>query len=143
MTEKQSALIGYLVQKLGFLRDDFQTAYRESLRSKAHQFRHLRMVDEKEKEELERTERFKTERVTYDVRVYYPTKYTELEYILDEFELKKEKRFLCKLRSTEYISATDLSAFHYCPVSYAIHSSIEVAESEAAFLGNVLHEEAR
>lgn len=69
-----------------------------------------------------------------------------MKNIIDEIQLKKSKSSIKKISPSNFISATDISNFSYCPVSYSIHKSFEIEKPsgiEYTEIGTNFHEQLR
>ncbi|SKB56122.1 hypothetical protein SAMN05660226_01990 [Parapedobacter luteus] len=112
MSPKQQILIEYLIKQLGFEDDNFLKQY----------------IDE-----LEKT-----------IPVFTPDRGPDfvMENIIDllflELNTMKNRRLESRLIG-DFISATDIAAFTYCPVSYAIAKSFVLPKPESAIIGTSLH----
>lgn len=56
-----------------------------------------------------------------------------------ELQLWTKKEYKFKGQQNNFISATDISNFTYCPVSYAISKTFEVKKNRLAVIGESLH----
>lgn len=115
MSEKSIAYHDYILKRLGF-----KSEYLEEYL--------IHLVNRPECE-------FKTE----DGRTYYDI----MPFLLKEYELKGNKAFKQAKRNSDYISATDLANFTFCPVAYSISKTFEIEPSEEAKKGTQLHERQR
>lgn len=70
---------------------------------------------------------------------YLPDKFNVIDLLRIEYETKKKRNFKLKQASFDFISATDLSNFTYCPISFSISKTFEIAKLESAQIGSLQH----
>lgn len=66
-----------------------------------------------------------------------------ISFLNEEILLKESKGFKKYNSKTNYISATDLATYTYCPIAYSISKTFEVEQSESAKKSVKAHEERR
>ncbi|WP_299064802.1 PD-(D/E)XK nuclease family protein [uncultured Polaribacter sp.] len=115
-SEKQNLFLDYLLEKVGFQKEDLIFNYKtklESVYGKYHK---------------------EWKRVIYDngytyMRYFFRYSNSEcIEEVLKEIDIRKNlgSISLLKLNENSKISATDLSSFNFCPVSFSINKSFVI-----------------
>jgi CRISPR/Cas system-associated exonuclease Cas4 (RecB family) len=137
-SEKQSALIEYLMLRLGFSKGSFSNQYLRKLLSKAHLHRNVRAIKIEESDFANNPPDFY---FRHEDR-YLPRKYNIIDFLIDEYKIKKNKSYEIARSVTDFVSATDLANFTYCPVGYSLSKSFQIPPLISAERGKTLHEEA-
>jgi len=79
----------------------------------------------------------------YASRLRYSNTENQIDNIIDllfsEIRIKRKKK-LDRKPPNDFISATDIATFTYCPVSYSIAKSFKIPKSESAVIGSQLHD---
>lgn len=140
LTPKQEALIEYLLIRLGFNKEKqlFWDYYGYMLSPEAFdasKYRHLR-AKYLAKDDLETPVGYE-----YDGEVWLPKRYTIIDLLIDEYKLKKTQSYDIRLPIKEYITASDLANFAYCPAGFSIGSSFKLPKLYISRIGTKLHEE--
>lgn len=144
-SDKQLALRDYLIQRLGFQNQEFLEKYLESLGYSSRYYKNYRAIYPDEGEEIDEDNPPK-DYFSFDGEKWVPDRYTIIDYLIDEYALKKggKATLVNKDENNEnLISATDLSTYSFCPVSYSISKSLVVEVTTSAERGTSLHEESR
>ena len=135
-SKRQTLFLDYLLEKIGFQDKVLMHKYKSKLESTYGKYH----------------KEWRT--VTYDsgyTKQYYYYRYSNsdcIDEVLKEIDVKKN---LGSIRLTEFknnskISATDLSSFDFCPVSYSINKSFEIehpTNEDKRVIGINLHETLR
>lgn len=69
--------------------------------------------------------------------------YNILDFLNQEYKIKKGLDIKPKTNSNTFISATDIANFTYCPANFAIAKTFDLLKIEAAYIGTDFHEERR
>lgn len=142
LSHKQELFRDYLIEKLGFLKDDFLNDYLLHLKSAVSKFKIYAAQD---KVWCDQTEGYipqhKNDFNTYKEydKFFLPEKFDLIDFLQAELRLKKKDRHKYRVAS-KYISATDIANYTYCPVSYAISKTFEVEKLQQTMEGTYLHE---
>lgn len=118
-SEKQLELIKYFLRKLNFLeselneKEGFIPKYLDELSKTYIQFQNVGNCMEVKK----LLPYFK---YVYDGKTYKVDEFSLINYLQLELNIKKEKEFIKINNNLTTISATDISNYTYCPVSYSI-----------------------
>lgn len=137
-SEKQNALIDYLLKRIGYTDNVFFETYKERLTSKASFFKLFRA-----KTDYIAVETEPGYEPVYKKVDYVPERYTIIDYLIDEIQVKKNKQLTPKLTPfTQSISATDLANFCFCPASFAISNTWEIEPNLLNVKGKNYHEQA-
>ncbi|MCE5345385.1 MAG: CRISPR-associated protein Cas4 [Bacteroidales bacterium] len=123
------------MKRLGFDENQFRHDYLLKLGSIAHYHRNFRALPENVNPV--------PNGYFLEGNRYLPNKYTLVDFLLDEYKLKKEQKYEIKSEISDYISATDLANFTFCPVSYSIYKTFEVRPNMLIESGTNLHETSR
>lgn len=118
LSRRQILLAEYLVQKIGFSIDDFSKTFIQEFVQYSH-------FDE-----------FLMDKYG-DGRVY---KNMVIEKLFKEIEIKEKWIDHAKSNISNYINATDIENYTFCPVAYSIVKSFQVPQTEEAKEGQTLHE---
>ena len=150
LSERQILFRDYLIKKLGFVQDDFLNNYINQLEKSAPRYKYLGALPNenevyeengKNKERLKNGDPYKEYECKYNLCI--PKKYDIIDFLNLEVKTKKNKIVKAKANSGSFVSATDLSNFTYCPVSYAISKTFDIVKIESAYHGLAMHEEQR
>jgi hypothetical protein len=146
LSYKQELFRDYLIKKIGFVEDDFLKNYVSILGIISPKLKLLgkqnKIWSEDEKKFLpenydpENTYKKYTEKDHY----FIPDKFNIIDFLNIEVDLKKKFDFGLKQVQLNFISATDISNFTYCPISFAISKTFELPKLESAILGTSQHE---
>jgi hypothetical protein len=79
----------------------------------------------------------------FDGQKWLPDKYDIIDFLIDEYRIKKNKKFSSLTKISDYSSATDLANFAFCPVGYSIGNSFKINVSDSAQKGIKFHEETK
>lgn len=132
-SEKQQAYAGYLLEKLGYEEGSDTDHYLEVLSKKAYQYKAAG----------------NTKKVPLDNQCFYyqigdvwqKKRFTVIDFLHEEVQIKKNKKYKLKDNTQGYITASDLSNYVFCPVGYSIARTLNgVTTTVAAKEGTKLHE---
>lgn len=143
LSHKQILLRDFLLNRLGFNQDDFLNKFVEALEKASPRFRYLgkekKVFDEFGKNPKPETDNPYLE---YEERGDYflPTNFSIIDFLNYEVNLKKNKSVKFKELNTSYVTATDLSNFTFCPISFSINKTLETEKIESAIIGTYQHE---
>lgn len=140
MTDKQIIFRDYLLKRLGFEESDFKNDYVEFLDQIAFIHKGIASIAENDWDE-ENPKPFYY--YDYENERYLPVKFSIVDFLVWEYKLKKERSFKAIEKKTDYISATDLANYTYCPVGYSIGKSFETPKNHLGEIGTKKHEEHR
>lgn len=143
LSHKQILFRDFLLKRLGFVQDDFLNEYADALEKASPRFRYLgkekKVFDEfgeNPKPEFDKPFTEYEDKGDY----YLPTKFNIIDFLDYELNLKRKKGVKLKHINNSYVTATDLSNYTYCPVSFAINRTIETEKIESAIIGTSIHE---
>jgi CRISPR/Cas system-associated exonuclease Cas4 (RecB family) len=140
MTEKQIIFKNYLLKRLGFKDDSFIRDYIYSLTEIVSIHRGIASIDIKDWDE-------KSPKPYYfyddENERYLPEYFSLIDFLYWEYKLKKEKGFQKTSNQSNYVSATDLANFTYCPVAYSISRTFKTPKNQLGEFGTKKHEEHR
>ena len=140
MTDKQIILRDYLLKRLGFEESDFKNEYINFLEEIAFIHKGIASIAEKDWDESNPKQFYYYD---FENERYLPERFTIIDFLIWEYKLKKERNFQTVENKSDFISATDLANFTYCPVGYSIGKSFEVPKNQLAEIGTKKHEEHR
>ncbi len=140
----QKLFNNYLLMRLGFTSGVYKNKYLDILQKKYSIFKYLLA------QKIVRDT--KTQKIIYPFDSLYkhykekdnlliPSRYNLSDILMLEFNIKNNKLYTNKEQLSSFISATDISNFTYCPVSWAISKTYLLPKSESARIGTLLHEE--
>lgn len=139
-SEKQAALLNYLLKRLGFEDNPGTMQYIEKLEMVAHIFRNNRAIyDPNQEISSQDIPKY----YYFDGDKYIPERYNIIDFLIDEYSLKKKQEYEIINTLSDYISATDLANYTFCPVGFSINSSFNIKSNKLAEVGERLHESAR
>lgn len=136
--------INYLLDKLRFVDDNFRNEYLMKIHS---YYRDFVSLDSKEIKYDRHTGKLiypsdhKYKKYTIFENRLFPTSYNLVDFLLLECDIKSNKLFKPVNNSLDYISATDISNFTYCPVSWAISKSLSLPKVISTQIGSMMHEQ--
>lgn len=143
LSYKQELFKNYLLKKIGFIEDTFLNKYVSLLETISPRLKLLgkqkKIWNEDEQEYLpEKKDPYKKyiEKENY----FIPEKFNIIDFLNIELNIKKNGDYTLKDVQLNFISATDISNFTYCPVSFAISKTFELPKLESAILGTSQHE---
>lgn len=136
MTEKQIAFKDYILKRLGFNEGNYLTEYYNELFS-----RYSKIFDAQTLEDY--MERVAINGKLTDSEKQFFKEKNIMTFLKKEYDLKGTASYKEQMGKSNYISATDLSNFTFCPVAYSISKTFKVEESESAKLGSELHKKHR
>jgi len=152
MDDKRSIYTNYLIERLGFVEDNFKQQYVIELMNSYGKFNRLGAITQQEfdntynnllDKETYKAEYFKNKYLhDSNTNLYIPLKdsFSLIDYLHIEISIKKRKNLSFMPSLAPYISATDIASYTYCPVSYAISKSFILPKISAAITGTALHE---
>lgn len=144
LSHKQRLFKNYLLKKLGFLDDEFLKNYISILEKISPRFS---ILGKKRKIWNEEDQRFYPENIDVNKKYiekenyFIPEKFNIIDLLNIELNIKKNKDYICKKIQLETISATDISNYTYCPISFAISKTFELPKYESSIIGTSLHNE--
>lgn len=151
LSDRQILFRDYILKKLGFLDDDFLQKYLSQLEISAPRYKYLgalpaiyeNVTDENgnTSQRLKGSDKFKVYEQKHNL--FVPKNYNILDFLNQEYKTKKGAKVKSRNNFNSFISATDISNFTYCPVSFSISKTFDILKIEAAYLGTDLHEEKR
>ena len=136
LSEKQIVFRDYLLKRLGFTPGQFLTEYKACLEESAYMHKSLGAIPVRQ-DELPPPYHFR------DGEFDYPTDFGIIDFLCLEYQLKKRKNFRTIFTATQYIFASDLANYSYCPVGYSIAKTFEIKKSIRASIGEQQHNEHR
>jgi CRISPR/Cas system-associated exonuclease Cas4 (RecB family) len=138
LTEKQEAFVKYLLKRLGFSKGEALEKYLEKLEVVAHIYRIYRAIMQDEIENDDPPPYY-----WFDGEKFLPEKYDIVDFLLDEYKLKKEKKYEINRNISTNISATDLANYTFCPIGYSIGRSFDIKRLSLSETGAQLHAQCR
>jgi hypothetical protein len=143
LTNRQILLRDFLLKRIGFVQDDFLDKYTESLEKVSPRFKYLgkqkKVFDDND---TNPRPEFNNIYIKYEDKGDYflPESFNIIDFLNYEINLKKTKKIKHKSYNNTYITATDLSNYTYCPVSFSINRTMETEKIESAIIGTSQHE---
>lgn len=129
---KQEAYAHYLLTALGHDAGEDTENYIEVLQKKSFQYRDAgnRKIVEEEKQDY------------YFLQddVWMKERYTMIDFLHDEYQIKKHNKYKLKKSIYGYITATDLANYVFCPVGYSIGRTFQGVSIKGAITGKEFHE---
>jgi hypothetical protein len=143
LSYKQELFKTYLIKKIGFIEDAFLNKYVSLLEMVSPKLKHLgkqkKIWSEEEQKFLPEKEDPYNKYIEKD-NYFLPEKFNVIDLLNIELNIKKNSDYTLKPIQLNFISATDISNFTYCPVSFAISKTFELPKLESAILGTSQHE---
>lgn len=145
-TQTKYKLMLYLLMKLGFKKDDFFGEYINFIinnYSKYKNIGNLKKIEiEYDGQKVSLPQNFNPRKRYIDMGNYYkPEHFSILDFLTSEIRIKQEREFSKKQILFDYVTASDISNFTYCPVSYSISKSIDYKLLlESTEIGLIEHE---
>lgn len=143
LSYKQDLFKNYLIKKIGFIEDTFLNKYVVLLEMVSPRLKLLgkqkKIWSEEKQEYLPEKEDDYKKYIEKD-NYFIPEKFNVIDLLNIELNIKKNSDYTLKTIQLDFISATDISNFTYCPVSYAISKTFELPKLETAILGTSQHE---
>jgi len=146
LSSKQEALKNYLMHRLGFRSDDYSESYIEQLAKIARIYYRLAAIPEYELDKDKQLPYY-SELKTYNADgypigtgYYVPNYFGVVDVLLLEYKFKKNISFQIITKKSEYLSATDLANYTFCPVNYSISKSYVQIENSLARQGSYFHD---
>lgn len=142
LSHKQKLFKNYLLKKLGFLDDEFLKNYTSILEKISPRFS---ILGKKKKIWNEEDQRFYPENTDVNKKYiekenyFIPEKFNIIDLLNIELNIKKNKDYIFKKIQLETISATDISNYTYCPISFAISKTFELPKYESSIIGTSFH----
>jgi hypothetical protein len=143
LKKRQLALRDYLLKIIGFNDEPFLNKYISVLEIICPK---LKLLGKQKKIWNEEAQRFfpeienKYNKYIEKEDYFVPEKFTILDFLNIEVNIKKYRDYTFKELHINFISATDISNFTYCPVSFAISKTFELPQLESATIGTSEHE---
>ena len=151
MIDRRILFRNYLLKKLGFPESDFLIKYIEYLTLASPGFKYLEAIPTPNTDEYETIE-FKGN-ISHHLKegntfrlyenkhgLFIPKNYSIIDFLNYEQKVKKNLLIRFKTNATEFISATDLSNYTYCPASFSIGKTFDIEKIESAYIGTNMHE---
>jgi CRISPR/Cas system-associated exonuclease Cas4 (RecB family) len=157
-TEKQANLGRYVMERLGFFPHAFTKAYVDILAHSAYRFRSLSninpdtLLQQRKQAHQGSTTTFRLSRLDppdfYDYDpfqdMFVKKNYSIIDYLIHEYTVKNNYwRYQKEYKHSNFISATDIANYTYCPAAYAISKTFALPATDAAVTGTKLHNEVR
>ncbi len=143
LNEKQKLLRDQIIKRLGFRQDNFLEEYQDILEKVSNSFRLLGVRTKIWNEQQGQFKPF-NENVYHSYQekgdFYIPNSFSILDFLIYEINFKKNKHVRVKTISNTYISATDISNYTFCPISYSINKTFEIPRLESSTTGKFMHE---
>lgn len=142
--DNEAGHLKYILYKLGFQDDDFKNNFLESLHKHVYsKFKNRKKLNTNPKSW--KTYSDYNERdfalITYHV-LKFELRFKKPRFTDDASIVKIISDYAIEELSLEYVTATDISSFVFCPVSYCIRKSFDEDEpNEEAQVGTELHEQ--
>lgn len=146
LSYKQELYKNYLIKKLGFNDDTFLEKYVSLLEIVSPKFKLLGKQIKIWNEEIQKFLPEKDDPYKKYIekdKYFIPEKFNVIDLLNIELDIKKKSDYTAKKIQLNSISATDISNYTYCPVSFAISKSFELPKLESAILGTSEHERHR
>ena len=140
MTDRQIIFRDYLLKRLGFEESDFMNEYVDFLTDIAFIHKGIAAIDEKDWDEENPKPYYYYD---YENERYLPERFTIIDFLVWEYKLKKERSFKAIEKQSDFISATDLANYTYCPIGYSIGKTFETPKNHLGEIGTKKHEEHR
>lgn len=141
---RKRIFLTYLLRQLGFVNNDQRTNYLKYLHRHVDNLKSLgirkAVFDPLGRKVPENPEKYVKYKDKGDY--YVPENYSILNYLKWELEFRKKGAVASK-HIAAGISATDLSNYSYCPVSYAINKSFDLPKPTSAIIGTKEHDKQR
>ncbi len=134
----------YLLMRLGFTHGAYKDKYLEILQQKSHNFKYLlgkKIVRDTITKEIHYPLDNSHKSYKEKNNLLVPSRYSISDILMLEFNIKNNKQYINIEKPSSFISATDISNFTYCPVSWAISKTYSLPKSESARVGTLFHEE--
>jgi CRISPR/Cas system-associated exonuclease Cas4 (RecB family) len=139
LSDKQEALVDYLLTRLGFRKGQVLDEYLRTLATVAHIHRNVRAIwPDQSNENFEEPDFY-----WWDGEKYLPEKYDIVDFLIDEYKLKNEKNYEINRDIPNHISATDLADFTFCPIGFSLRKSFDTTTLTTSETGTRLHEQCR
>jgi len=152
ISNQQYVLVFYLFKQLNFVEDDFFKLYIDELLVSAKKFGFLGSIPEEyELQEsggqISTLKTLKNSNRYHEYKIYkgiaIPTNFNIIDFLFKELETKRNRDKVRKINGSNLVSATDISSFSFCPVSYAINKTLEIPKLQSTQVGTDLHEKSR
>ncbi|MDP8267910.1 MAG: hypothetical protein P9L97_04200 [Candidatus Tenebribacter davisii] len=140
MTDKQEIFRDYLLKRLGFHENSFTYEYVEHLEKIAYIHKGIAAIEEKDLNENKDMDYYEYD---HESEQYLPEHFSIIDFLVWEYKLKKRNIFKIIKNKSNYISATDLANYTYCPVGYSIGKTFLTPKSLLGNIGTKKHEEHR
>ena len=143
LSHKQGLFRDYLLKKIGFINDTFLIKYIFILEKNSPRLSLLGKVKKiwKEDEQIFYPENTSINKKYIESENYFiPENFNIIDLLNIELDIRKNNDYSLKNIQLEIISATDISNYTYCPVSFAISKTFELPKLESTLIGSLLHE---
>jgi len=140
MTDKQIIFRDYLLNRLGFQESEYRDEYVDFLSEIAFIHKGIAAIDEKDWDEKNPTPYHYYDN---ENQRYLPEYFTIVDFLVWEYKLKKGRNFKPLEKKSNYISATDLANYTYCPIGYSIGKTFKTPKNHFGEIGTNKHEEHR
>lgn len=146
MTELQNIYYNYLLAKLNFNKDEFFKGYIQELTKSCSRYRSLgakkARYDPKTKELLLPYDHdFK--KYQLEGELLLPTSFSMIDYLHMECEIKRKRKYYTLKTDVKSVTASQISSFTYCPVSFSISRTFKVQKLISATVGESFHQQHR
>lgn len=131
-SEKQRAYTKYLLDALGHESSMDTEQYLGALYRKSFQYKSAgnRQIVEEAKQDY----------YSFENDVWKKKKYTIIDFLHDEYQIKRHNKYKVKSNQFGYTTATDLANYVYCPVGYSISRTFQGITVQGAKIGKEFHE---
>jgi hypothetical protein len=143
LSPKQELLKNYLIKKIGFLEDSFLNKYISIQELVSSKFKALGRRDIKWDNELKKYIQVISEsnEIESDESDFAKTrKFNIIDLLFIELRIRKNEEFVERTPNLNFVSASDIANFTYCPVSFAISKSFELPKLDSTIYGSSQHE---
>ncbi len=143
LSEKQIIFLDYILLQLQLLPGVYRDNYIKHLEKRYKDFKHLlaKKIDRNDNGEIKYPTDHKFKKYTVENNLLYPSKFNIVDVLMLEYNIKKKRQYIKLQQNSNVISASDISNFTYCPVSWSISKSYKLPRSEAAQIGTSLHQD--
>lgn len=144
--DRKSIYIDYLIKRIGFSDNEFTKNYFIELNKSIFKFKFIDILPLETLNIESDNEFYVINNKYYIIKngVFVPNKFDVIDYLAKEYSIKKDRKVnYRKNANPNVISATDLSNFVFCPVSFSINKTFQTSKIEATYNGIYLHEQAR
>lgn len=145
MSDRSAIFQKYLIDQIGFKQDAFLNEYLDKLAAHKHAYAHLAAHEalKHRNGQIYYPDDHQYRKYVFRNGYFVPTKLNIIDLLLLERNVKKERKFTSRKAGNQGFSASDISNFTYCPVSFSIARSFQVIKPISAEIGSFLHDQHR